>query len=167
MATASRPVVAKLIAIRVLSNTGYYQPFHRSNCGWFSSNATNSRWQVSDFGKQSEIEADLIVSGTERRFSAEVELILFRIVQEALRNVEKHAQASRVEVKIEFGEGKTKVSISDNGKGFDLRGSLADLPRAGKLGLAGMEERVHLLNGSMKIESEPHKGTRVMVEVPI
>ena len=116
MATASRPVVAKLIAIRVLSNTGYYQPFHRSNCGWFSSNATNSRWQVSDFGKQSEIEADLIVSGTERRFSAEVELILFRIVQEALRNVEKHAQASKVEVNIEFSKGKTKVSIGDNGK---------------------------------------------------
>jgi len=125
------------------------------------------RWQVSDFGKQSEIEADLIVSGTERRFSAEVELILFRIVQEALRNVEKHAQASKVEVNIEFSKGKTKVSIGDNGKGFDLGGSLADLPRAGKLGLAGMEERVRLLNGSMNIESELGKGTRVTIQVPI
>ncbi len=125
------------------------------------------RWQVSDLEKRSGIEAELTVSGIERRCSAEVELMIFRIVQEALRNVEKHAQASRVEVTIEFGKGKTKVSICDNGKGFDLSGSLADLPRAGKLGLAGMEERVRLLNGTMKIESEPGKGTRVMIEVPI
>ena len=125
------------------------------------------RWQVSDLEKRSGIEAELTVSGIERRCSAEVELIIFRIVQEALRNVEKHAQASRVEVTIEFGEGKTKVSICDNGKGFDLSGSLADLPRAGKLGLAGMEERVRLLNGTMKIESESGKGTRVVIEVPI
>jgi len=126
------------------------------------------RWQVSDLEKRSGIEAELTVSGIERRCSAEVELMIFRIVQEALRNVEKHAQASRIEVTIEFGKGKTKVSICDNGKGFDLSGrSLADLPRAGKLGLAGMEERVRLLNGTMKIESEPGKGTRVMIEVPI
>ena len=52
-------------------------------------------------------------------------------------------------------------------KGFDLGGSLADLPRAGKLGLAGMEERVRLLNGSMNIESELGKGTRVTIQVPI
>ena len=125
------------------------------------------RWQVSDLEKRSGVEAELTVSGIERRCSAEVELIIFRIVQEALRNVEKHAQASRVEVAIEFDEGKTKVSICDNGKGFDLRGSLADLPRTGKLGLAGMEERVRLLNGTLKIESKPGKGTRVMIAVPI
>jgi PAS domain S-box-containing protein len=125
------------------------------------------RWQVSNLEKQSGIEAGLTVSGTQRRFPAEVELIMFRIVQEALRNVERHAQASKVEVKIKFGKGKTKASICDNGKGFDLEGSLADLPRAGKLGLAGIKERVHLLDGSMKIESEPGKGTRVMIEVPI
>lgn len=125
------------------------------------------RWQVSDLEKRSGVEAELTVSGIERRCSAEVELIIFRIVQEALRNVEKHAQASRVEVAIEFDEGKTKVSICDNGKGFDLRESLADLPRTGKLGLAGMEERVRLLNGTLKIESKPGKGTRVMIAVPI
>ena len=125
------------------------------------------RWQVSDLEKRSGVEAELTVSGIERRCSAEVELIIFRIVQEALRNVEKHAQASRVEVAIEFDEGKTKVSICDNGKGFDLRESLADLPRTGKLGLAGMEERVRLLNGTLKIESKPGEGTRVMIAVPI
>jgi len=125
------------------------------------------RWLVSELKEQNGIEADLRVLGNERRFNPEAELILFRIVQEALRNVEKHAQASKVEVAVEFGEGKTKVSICDNGKGFDLGASLAELPRVGKLGLAGMEERVHLLGGSMRIESEAGKGTKVMIEVPI
>ncbi len=123
------------------------------------------RWQVGDLEERSGIGAHLAVSGIERRFSAEIELTIFRIVQEALRNVEKHSQASKVTVEIEFGEGKTNVSICDNGKGFNSRGSLADLPRAGKLGLAGMEERVRLLDGSMKVESEPGKGTRVTVEL--
>jgi len=125
------------------------------------------RWQVSDLEKQSGVEVRLTVIGIERRFSAEMELTIFRIVQEALRNVEKHAQASKVEVKIEFCEGKTKISIGDNGKGFDSGRSLADLPREGKLGIAGMEERVRLLNGNMRIESKPDKGTKVMIEVPI
>ncbi|UCD54072.1 MAG: PAS domain S-box protein [Dehalococcoidia bacterium] len=125
------------------------------------------RWGVGELEKRSGMKAELRVVGDERRFSAEVELLTFRIVQEALRNDEKHAHASEVEVKVEFGKGKTKVSIGDNGKGFNLRGSLADLPRAGKLGLAGMEERVRLLNGSMKIESKPGKGTRVAVELPV
>ena len=125
------------------------------------------RWQATDLEKRLGIEVDLTVAGVERRFSAEVELTIFRIVQEALRNVEKHAQASKVELKMEFGGGKTKVSICDNGKGFDLGEDLAILPCAGKLGLAGMEERARLLDGSMKIESEPGNGTRVMVEVPI
>jgi len=125
------------------------------------------RWGVGELERRSGMKAELRVVGDERRFSAEVELLTFRIVQEALRNVEKHAHASEVEVKVEFGKGKTKVSIGDNGKGFDLNGSLADLPRAGKLGRAGMEERVRLLNGSMGIESKPGKGARVTIELPV
>jgi signal transduction histidine kinase len=124
-------------------------------------------WLVGDLEKQSGIETVLTVMGDERRFSADVELVIFRIVQEALRNVEKHAQATRVEARVEFGRDKTKISISDNGRGFEVGDDLAELPRAGKLGLAGMAERVRLLDGSMKIESQPGKGTRLMIEVPI
>ena len=125
------------------------------------------RWQLDNLEKQSGMETNLVVSGVERRFATEVELTIFRIVQEALRNVEKHARASKIEVCIEFGEGKTTISVCDNGVGFDLAGNLADLPRAGKLGLAGMEERVRLLDGRMEIDSEPGKGTRVMIEIPM
>jgi len=125
------------------------------------------RWQFDNLEKRSGMESNLVVSGVERRFVTEVELTIFRIVQEALRNVEKHARASKVEVGIEFGEGKTKVSVCDNGVGFDSGENLTDLPRAGKLGLVGMEERVHLLGGRMEIDSEPGKGTRVMIEIPM
>ena len=125
------------------------------------------RWLVGELKEQFGVEADITVSGIERRFSAETELTIFRVVQEALRNVERHAQASKVEVAVEFGEGQMRVSICDNGKGFDLGGSLVELPRLGKLGLAGMEERVRLLGGNLRLQSEIGKGTSVEVEVPV
>jgi len=125
------------------------------------------RWLVSESRERCGIEVDLKVVGDKRRLPPEVEFTLFRIVQEAVRNIERHSQALKAEVSVEFGGNKTRVSVSDNGKGFKLSESLVDLVRTGKLGLAGMEERARLLNGSIKIESEPGKGTTVMVEIPI
>jgi len=125
------------------------------------------RWLVSELKEGNGIETDLRVLGTERRLPPETEFTLFRIVQEALRNVAKHAETSKAEVKIEFGEHKIRVSVSDSGKGFELSGSLVDLVPTGRLGLAGMEERARLLGGSLKIQTEPDKGTTVMVEVSV
>jgi len=125
------------------------------------------RWLVSELKEQHGIETDLEVLGTERRFTPETELVLFRIVQEAMRNIGRHSQASKAEATIEFGDGRIRVSITDNGVGFHLPESLEDLSRAGKLGLIGIQERMRLLDGSIKIESEPGKGTTVMVEIPI
>ena len=116
-------------------------------------------------------ESDGVVTGVKvlgkgRRFSPEVEVMLFRIVQEALSNVRKHAQASEAEVIIVFYENKIKITISDNGRGFKLLGRVDDLPRSGKLGLAGMQERAWLLGGTIEVESAPGKGTTIVVEVP-
>ncbi len=113
------------------------------------------------------IEATLQVQGVERRFPQEVELLLFRIVQEALRNVGKHSRASKAEVSIKFEDSKTIVVISDNGTGFQLPAKISDLSRSGKLGLVGMEERVRLLGGSLEVESQPGKGTTVVVKAPV
>ena len=113
------------------------------------------------------IGTDLKVLGAERRFSPEVESLLFRIVQEALSNVRRHAQASEAQVVVEFTEDRTKVTISDNGRGFELSGGLDALPRSGKLGLAGMQERARLLGGSLDVKSEPSKGATIVVEAPI
>jgi len=105
--------------------------------------------------------------GTEKRLPAEVELVLFRIAQEALSNVRRHSQATEAEVKVEFEDKKTRITVRDNGKGFTLPGTTGDLVKGGRLGLAGMQERIQLLNGILKVESQPGKGTTVTVEAPI
>jgi signal transduction histidine kinase len=112
------------------------------------------------------ISTELKVLGKESRFSSEVELMLFRIVQEALNNTARHAQASEAQVVVEFTEDIIRVTVSDNGRGFELPGRLDGFTRRGKLGLAGMQERVQLLCGTLEVKSTPGKGTTVTVEVP-
>lgn len=124
-------------------------------------------WLASELTKQFGIAIGTAVVGTARRFSPEAELVMFRIAQEALRNTCRHAQASRAWIAVEYGDGKTILRVSDNGKGFELPERLSDLASLGKLGLAGMEERARLLGGTLSLHSEPGKGTTVTVEVPI
>jgi PAS domain S-box-containing protein len=106
------------------------------------------------------------VIGEAGRFASEVEVMLFRIAQEALRNISRHAQASAAELVIEFRGAIVILSISDNGRGFTLPQSVGDLASLGKLGLTGMQERARLLSGSLMVESRPGKGTVVTAEVP-
>lgn len=113
------------------------------------------------------IDAHVEVIGVERTLPVETQLLLFRIVQEALNNIRRHAAASRAMVKLEFGDNSIKMTVSDNGKGFELLERMGDLASIGKLGLAGMQERTRLLDGSLKVESEPGKGTTVAVEAPV
>ncbi|MGP8080442.1 MAG: PAS domain S-box protein [Dehalococcoidales bacterium] len=124
------------------------------------------RWLTGDMEHRTHITVKLTVSGTERRLAAHVELAIFRIIQEALRNVEKHASATQVEVSIEYEEKKINISVVDNGKGFKLAGEVGDLPREGRLGLMGMKERVNLLGGEITITSEANQGTHVLIQLP-
>jgi two-component system sensor histidine kinase DegS len=124
-------------------------------------------WVTDDLKSTYWIEVDLKVLGNERRLFPETELLLFRIVQEALRNIAKHAEATMAEVKVKFDEDRIAVTISDNGKGFEPPESLGALTPTGKLGLAGMQERVQLLGGRLKLESKPGKGTKIFVEAPV
>jgi len=124
-------------------------------------------WLASDVGKLSGLKVQVETDGAERRLAPEAELVLFRIVQEALRNVWRHSQATSAQVLVEFQDGKTMITVKDNGKGFQLQSPMGDLTKAGKLGLAGMKERARLLGGSLKVESEPGKGTTVIVEAPV
>ncbi len=124
-------------------------------------------WLASDVGKLSGLNVQVETDGAERRLAPEAELVLFRIVQEALRNVWRHSQATSAQVLVEFQDGKTMITVKDNGKGFQLQSPMGDLTKSGKLGLAGMNERARLLGGSLKVESEPGKGTTVIVEAPV
>ena len=98
------------------------------------------------------------VSGKERRLTAETELSLFRILQEALNNVKKHAEATEVQVVTEFNGSGIKLIVHDNGKGFKLSRHIASLPESGKLGLMGIQERVWLLGGSMENQFRTGQG---------
>ena len=124
------------------------------------------RWLTGDMEQRTHIIVKLTVTGKERRLAQHVELAIFRIVQEALRNVEKHASATTVDVKIEYAEGKINITVTDNGKGFKLAGEVGELPREGRLGLMGMKERAHLLGGNINIKSEINHGTEVSIELP-
>lgn len=120
---------------------------------------------IRDLKRGSRIATSLDIVGQERRLSPEVELGLFRIIQEALRNVRKHSEAAEAVVNIQFGLDKVSVSVTDDGKGFQLPHRVGDLAAAGKLGLVGMQERAQLFNGSFSTQSVVGKGTTVRVEV--
>jgi len=97
----------------------------------------------------------------------EAQLTLFRIAQEALVNTKRHAEASRVVVRLEADDEKAKLTISDNGKGFKVPKPLGELSSTDKLGLIGMQERAQLLRGTFNILSAPDKGTVIVAEIPL
>jgi two-component system, NarL family, sensor histidine kinase DegS len=96
----------------------------------------------------------------------ETQLVLFRIVQEALNNVQRHSGASRASVAMKYEEANIKVTITDNGRGFELPTQLSDFAGQGKLGLTGMAERAQLIGGQIEVNSEEGKGTTITVKVP-
>ncbi len=124
-------------------------------------------WMAENFIEDYGIDTQFEVIGVEQGLTDEVQLLLFRIAQEALTNIRRHAEASRAWITLEFGEKKVVLTIKDNGKGFEMPQRMGDLASAGKLGLAGMQERAELIGGSLRIQSEPGKGTTVTIEVPI
>ncbi|GAB6931770.1 sensor histidine kinase [Calditerricola satsumensis] len=104
----------------------------------------------------------LRVEGGERRLDPAVEVALFRLIQESLNNVVKHAAATRAEVAVHFLPGAVSVEVADNGRGFDPA-SIGE----GHFGIFGMRERVQLLKGQFALDSQPGKGTSVRFTVPI
>lgn len=98
-----------------------------------------------------------------------VELVLFRVVQEAIINISKHADAKNVSVSVIFGDDSIDLEIEDDGRGFDAEKVFESFKkgRLKGLGILGMEERIALLDGKLSVRSEPGMGTRIEVFVPI
>jgi PAS domain S-box-containing protein len=115
---------------------------------------------LADIGDTTTIPADLQVTGTEMRLPPEVELAAFRIAQEAVNNVIRHADAKKLLLTLDFDDGGLCLRVVDDGRGFDPTALDTQLP-AGHLGLLGMRERVALVGGRLTVQSAPGQGTTV------
>ncbi len=124
-------------------------------------------WLKGELKKMYDMEVEIKATGELKRLQPDTELALFRIIQEALINAAKHAKVSSAIVLIECLERDIKVSVIDHGVGFDMAGKIELLPRDGKLGLAGIVERVQMLGGRVDIDSVKGKGTTIKVEIPL
>jgi signal transduction histidine kinase len=119
------------------------------------------------WSKRSQIKVDLQSAGLDGlRMAPAVETALYRIVQEALTNVLKHAQAGEVNLILERHGSQVQVIVEDNGRGFDVAQVLQSPHVHGRLGLLGMQERLAELEGSLEIESSPGQGTTLFARVP-
>ncbi|WP_291427007.1 sensor histidine kinase, partial [Deinococcus sp.] len=107
----------------------------------------------------------LEVSGQERRLPPATELTVFRLVQEALNNVDKHAGAHTAAIRVAFSESGVQVAISDDGRGFTPEEAQAQV-QAGHLGLIGLRERAQLAGGDLNIGSAPGQGTALVFTLP-
>jgi len=114
------------------------------------------------YKEQSGMDMNLLVSGTERRLEPYLEVMVFRALQELLGNASRHSHATVIKVFIDVGDNLIKVSVDDNGKGFDI--DMID--HSSSLGLKLIRDRVEMLGGSFDIDSSAGKGTRVAFSVP-
>ena len=121
------------------------------------------RDHVAEFTKRTGLPATFTPREVPKALSPEVKTNLFRVLQESLQNVSKHAQASHVTVRLSGSSKGVGVSVRDNGKGFDLENKDA---RVKGLGLTSMQERARLLGGFLRIHSLPAEGTKVCVWIP-
>jgi len=126
------------------------------------------RSSVAEFEAQSNTRVQLQISGVPKRFPARVEILLFRVVQEALANISAHAKAESAIVSLEKREPYLHLYVTDDGKGFDVKRYFAapQLNRKG-IGILGMKERVELSGGAFYIDSHPGQGTRISVRIPL
>jgi signal transduction histidine kinase len=119
-------------------------------------------WLIQGFTQRSGVKCSLSID-EDMELGELYATAVFRILQEALANVTKHAEATHVKVEIERTRDAVALSVSDNGQGF----SLAAPRKPESLGLTGLRERVRLLKGTIAIDSEPGGGVRIAVRLPI
>ena len=120
---------------------------------------------VKSFTKQTRIPIHVTAFAAVEQLDSDKRTVLYRIAQEALANVAKHAEASLVEVSIQRLQKVVRMEIHDNGKSFQVQRVLF-AKRITRLGLLGMRERAEMVGGSFTVESSPGKGTTIRTEIP-
>ncbi len=124
---------------------------------------THARHLLSNSGIDFQLETNALTG----RLPPELETVLYRIFQEALTNVVRHAGASEIRMVLSCPSDTFYGSIADNGRGFDLECLHLEMDNGRGLGLLGMQERVAIFNGNMQIQSEPGRGTSIHISIPI
>ena len=110
---------------------------------------------------------DIEVKGEAAGLPPEIEITAFRLVQEAVTNVIRHADTKRATVTVDQRDGKLELAIRDDGRGFDVRDAMNRAASGTALGLLGMQERVQILGGEIEIDSAPGRGTRIRISLPV
>ena len=124
-------------------------------------------WYIQAFEKRSSIQTDFVVKGKQVRLPSEYETVLFRITQEALTNIAKHANASHTIVKLEMYPREIQLTIKDDGIGFDPEKILNEEGERTGWGLLGIQERTLLLGGQYKIDAAPGRGMQIRINIPL
>jgi signal transduction histidine kinase len=109
------------------------------------------------------LKINLVVLGLDERLNSNAETVIFRVLQELISNIIKHAQANEITIQLIREKNEFTLMVEDNGKGFDLE-------KAGSqdgIGLKNIRSRVEYLNGSVSFDSAPGKGTTIVVEIPV
>jgi signal transduction histidine kinase len=120
---------------------------------------------VRRFGDRTGLQTELALDGMDRRLPSDVEVCVYRVVQEALTNVVRHAEARSCRVSLQRRPDSLLVTVEDNGQGMD-RARLAKADTNGGVGLVGIRERASRLGGTVRLESRPGHGTRLTIEIP-
>jgi len=125
------------------------------------------RWLAESNLEIAGIKANLKVFGQEIRLTSELETTLFRVTQEAISNIVRHAHAKSVKISLYFKKRAVRLRVRDNGCGFDVNEAITSKDRPRGLGLLGMKERIELINGTINIRSRPGDGTEIDIEIPL
>ena len=121
-----------------------------------------------DFSKSNGVEVDFAAAGvSELDLEYETEINIYRLIQEALNNIKRHAGAGRATIRLVASSPDIVIRIKDNGKGFDVDERRKRALKEKRMGLQSMVERVALLDGNITIQSRPTKGTYILIEIPL
>lgn len=123
------------------------------------------RWLADKMNQEIAINVKVFARGTARKLPPEIEVNIFRIIQEALSNVRRHSGATAVTVTAHFHTNSVKIVIRDNGKGFLVKEVLKKLTADGKLGIVGMQQRARFMSGTFNILSKLGEGTSIVIEL--
>ena len=124
-------------------------------------------WLARTLEQRTGLRVELALESLEERLDPDVETLVFRLVQEALTNVLRHAGVDRATVTVSLGDGLLALQVSDRGRGFDAGAALAGHGTATGSGLRGMRDRLELFGGRLELTSEPGEGTLVSAVVPL